>query len=504
MNGQGGCLMLHVVYWALRRSCIHICRMNAINLILDQYGEMSGSSTPAETRSLTDATDNMEEKEKDENSDTDLEIEDVERSFTNIKGADLYIEACKLVGVVPVSYFIRNMEEPIMNLNHHGLGTKGTKALAIALVSNTTITHLELEDNWILGEGTTYLVQMLRENCYIQELNISNNRLDTDGAEAICRMFFNNISNIRAIQLAGNNFNDESAIYFSESLMTNYRVTELDLSHNEFAEKGGELLGQMLANNESLEVLNLSWNHLRMKGAVAFSAGLRANGTLKILDLAWNGFGNEGALALGEALKVNNVLTELDISSNHINNEGTVKLCKGLEVNGNLRILKMAHNPMTVTSAIALVTVVRKNSKSRIEEINISNVLVNEGFIKLLDLVCEIRPELDVIFGGVGGHFTKKQEQRPDAMKLIQNYLDAHKLRLWDFFRNMDKDGNMKIPVADFRRAMMQQSKIPLDRIQVRELIRKLDNAQTGHVDYSRYKVQEPVQEPKEEEVEEV
>lgn len=38
------------------------------------------------------------------------------------------------------------------------------------LQSNTTITHLELEDNWILAEGTTYLVQMLRENCYIQEM----------------------------------------------------------------------------------------------------------------------------------------------------------------------------------------------------------------------------------------------------------------------------------------------------------------------------------------------
>uniref|UniRef100_A0A670IEX0 Leucine rich repeat containing 74A n=1 Tax=Podarcis muralis TaxID=64176 RepID=A0A670IEX0_PODMU len=95
---------------------------------------------------------------------------DVDRSFATIKGAELYIEACKLVGVVPVSYFIRNMEEPIMNLNHHGLGPKGTKAIAIALVSNTTITHLELEDNWILGEGATYLVQMLRENCYIQEM----------------------------------------------------------------------------------------------------------------------------------------------------------------------------------------------------------------------------------------------------------------------------------------------------------------------------------------------
>ncbi|XP_062974549.1 leucine-rich repeat-containing protein 74A [Elgaria multicarinata webbii] len=469
----------------------------------DQNGEMSEGSTSAEILSLTDATETAEEKAREDSSDTDLEIEDVERSFATIKGAELYIEACKLVGVVPVSYFIRNMEEPVMNLNHHGLGPKGTKAIAIALVSNTTITHLELEDNWILGEGTTYLVQMLRENCYIQEMNISNNHLNTDGAEAICRMFFNNISNIRAIQLAGNNFREEAALYFSESLMANYRVIELDLSHNEFADKAGEQLGQMLANNESLEILNLSWNQLRMKGAVALSAGLRANGSLKILNLAWNGFGNEGALALGEALKVNNVLTELDISSNHINNEGAVKLCRGLEVNGTLRILKISHNPLTVEGAIALVTSVRKNSKSRMEEINISNVLVNEGFIKLLDTVSEIRPELDVIYGGVGGYIAKKPEQLPDAMKLIQNYLDERKLRLWDFFRNMDKYGNMKIPVAEFRRTMLLQTKIPLDRAQVTELVHKLDQNRTGHVDYSHFKVQEPEQKPKEEKEEE-
>ncbi|XP_060138974.1 leucine-rich repeat-containing protein 74A [Zootoca vivipara] len=469
----------------------------------DENGEMSEGSTSAEILSVTDTTDKAEEKSRDENSDTDLEIEDPDRSFATIKGAELYIEACKLVGVVPVSYFIRNMEEPTMNLNHHGLGPKGTKAIAIALVSNTTITHLELEDNWILGEGATYLVQMLRENCYIQEMNISNNHLSTEGAEAICRMFYSNISNIRAVQLAGNNFREETAPYFSESLMVNYRVIELDLSHNEFADKGGEQLGQMLANNESLEVLNLSWNQLRMKGAVALSAGLRANGSLKILDLSWNGFGNEGALALGEALKVNNVLNELDISSNHISNEGTLKLCKGLEVNGTLRILKLSHNPITVEGAIALVSSVRKNTSTKMEEINISNVLVNEGFIRLLDVVCDIRPELDVVFGGVGGHVAHKIPQRPDAMKLIQNYLDEHKLRLWDFFRNMDKYGNMKIPVAEFRRTMMLQKKIPLDRVQVSDLVRKLDQNRTGYVDYSNYKVEEPEKKPEEVEEEE-
>uniref|UniRef100_A0A8C8VDZ1 Leucine rich repeat containing 74A n=1 Tax=Pelusios castaneus TaxID=367368 RepID=A0A8C8VDZ1_9SAUR len=336
-------------------------------------------------------------------------VRNTERSFATTKGAELYLEACKLVGVVPVSYFLRNMEEPYMNLNHHGLGPKGAKAIAIALVSNTTITHLELEDNWILAEGVTCLVQMLRENCYIQELNISNNHLDTEAAEAISRIFLDNISSLRSVQLSGRSMHSRKG---------NYRVKELDLSHNEFSEKGGEHLGQMLG------ILSLrylwGWNHLRMKGAVALGAGLRVNGTLKILDLSWNGFGNDGALALGEALKLNNILVQLDISNNHINNDGAGKLSRGLEVNGNLKILKLSHNPLTVEGAIALVTSIRKNSKSRMEELNISNVLVNRSFLKLLDVVYLMHPELDVIYGGVGGFISKKPEVHPDPMKLLQ------------------------------------------------------------------------------------
>lgn len=58
---------------------------------------------------------------------------DTEKFFTTGQN-ELYLEACKLVGVVPVSYFLRNMEESYVNLNHHGLGPNGTKAIAIALV----------------------------------------------------------------------------------------------------------------------------------------------------------------------------------------------------------------------------------------------------------------------------------------------------------------------------------------------------------------------------------
>lgn len=47
---------------------------------------------------------------------------------------EIYLQACKLVGVVPVRYFLRNLGCDTINMNHHGLGPLGGKALAIALV----------------------------------------------------------------------------------------------------------------------------------------------------------------------------------------------------------------------------------------------------------------------------------------------------------------------------------------------------------------------------------
>ncbi|XP_053924845.1 leucine-rich repeat-containing protein 74A isoform X2 [Cuculus canorus] len=434
--------------------------------------------------------------------DTDLEDEGPVKAFAGIMGAELYLEACKLMKVVPVSIFIRNLAKPYINLNHYGLGPKGVKAIAIALVSNAAVTHLELEDNIILAEGAICIAKMLQRNSTLQELNISNNHLDTAGAEAIAGLLLDNVSYLHALQLSGNNFGDKAASYLAEALTGNFKLKELDLSHNEFTEKGGQLLGQMIDINTTLEILDLSWNYLRRKGTVALGRGLRVNGALKILNLSWNGIGNVGALALGEALSVNNVLVHLDISNNQIDNEGAKNLCRGLEVNGKLKILKMANNPLTVEGATALLTSVRKNPNSMMEEINISNVLVNETFIKLLDLVCQTRPELDVIYGEVEGCVAKIPKQHPSPMKVIQNYLKEHNLQLWDFFSNIDKDGSMKIPVAVFRRAMMQSS-IPLDRVQIGELVRKLDWNQTGFVDYRHLKEQEPTQKPVEGEVEE-
>ncbi|KAG7274304.1 hypothetical protein CRUP_023999 [Coryphaenoides rupestris] len=231
--------------------------------------------------------------------------------------------------------------------------------------------------------------------------------------------------NIGTLELADNHILAEGAEHLVNVLKANVTIHTMDLSDNHL---------QSAANNEGLETLDLSWNHLRMKGAVAFSAGLK------------------GALALGEALKYNNTLVHLNLNNNRITNEGVGMLCKGLEFNDTLRVLL--------------------------------NVLVNENFVHLLELTCQENPSLEVQYGGVGGFIAKKPPKRLDPMKVIQDYLDQRKLRLWDFFRNIDKDGTMRVPVADFRKAVQVQSSIPLERYQIEELIQRLDRERTGMVDY--------------------
>ncbi|XP_059505395.1 uncharacterized protein LOC125455513 [Stegostoma tigrinum] len=314
------------------------------------------------------------------------------------------------------------------------------------------------------------------------QMNLSNNELRTWGVEVLCKMLPLNIS-LKCIKLSGNKLKCNDASYFAETLSSNFRISELDLSYNQFGDKGAEFLGQMLATNESLEILNLQWNQIQTEGAVALSAGLRMNITLKVLDLSYNGFGNEGVLAMGETLKFNNTLVELNLGTNHINNEGINMLCKGLDFNENIKILCLSNNPVTVDGAIRLLEVVRKNDKSNLENININNVLVNENFMELLKSVTHDHPQFVIETRGVGGSIVGSQKSRPDPMKVIQDYLDKHKLRLSDFFRNMDKAGNMNVPVSDFKKAL-QQFNIPLDLVQVEELLSKLDRGNTGSIDY--------------------
>ncbi|KAG7480913.1 hypothetical protein MATL_G00061300 [Megalops atlanticus] len=342
---------------------------------------------------------------EDQDYDTDLELEDAKEPY-DPTGETCYREACKVFGVVPVSYFLRNMHASELIMMHHGLGPQGTKALAVPLVTNTSILKLNLRDNWMEGLGGAAMAEMLKENCYIIEIDLSENRLGLKGAQAISSMLQEN-STLVSINLSGNDFDDHAAMYLSKALMTNQKLEVMDLSHNRMGDAAGEVLGNAIAENTAIKDFNLSWNCIRGKGSVALAKGLGANIFLRKVDLSYNGFGKDGAVALGEALKINNILEELNISNNRIPPDGAICFAMGLQENKTIRTINMSRNPMQTAGCYGILKAIQENPESAMESLDFSEITVNVDFDELYEAVKETLPKLQVKHGGRIDKFKK-------------------------------------------------------------------------------------------------
>ncbi|KAK3514344.1 hypothetical protein QTP70_015871, partial [Hemibagrus guttatus] len=180
----------------------------------------------------------------DEDYDTELEPEDIKNNHEYFAdqpasydptGKARYLEVCKMFDVVPVSYFLRNVHSPELTMMHHGLGPQGTKALAVPLVTNTSILKLNLRDNGMEGEGGAAIADMLKENLYITEIDLSENRLGECGIKALASMLLENTSLI-SLNLSGNHLDERAAKHLAPALTKNQHLQHLDLSHNRLGE----------------------------------------------------------------------------------------------------------------------------------------------------------------------------------------------------------------------------------------------------------------------------
>ncbi|XP_021268556.1 leucine-rich repeat-containing protein 74B isoform X4 [Numida meleagris] len=301
-----------------------------------------------------------------------------------------YLAACRACGVRPASCLLPGPRGPALLLRHRGLGTRGAKALALSLMANTSVVSLDLADNWLLGEGAAAIAEMLKENGYISEN-----------------------TTVVALQLSGNEFDDQAAKYLADAITANSKVEILDLSYNKFGDKAGEVLGVAIAENIGLKELKMGWNHFHSEGAVALAKGVGANVFLKVLDVSYNGFGNSGAAALGEALRANNVLEELNVSNNRISVEGALRLADGLKENKTLRILQMMRNPMQNEGCCGILKALRANSGTGMEVLDLPDVPVSKELAELREAVKALLPNLLLRHGGN----TKQQRKSLSAVE---------------------------------------------------------------------------------------
>jgi hypothetical protein len=236
----------------------------------------------------------------------------------NAAGKISYLKQCAHLNIPPSSKVMAKLGTNQMNIGHYGIGEKGTIALAEALISNRSVTVLDLENNWIGEDGCKAICLMLRDlNKTILQIDLSQNKIGLSAGLNISTIFEANRT-IHDIRLCRNQITDAVAEALANALMDNQTLERLDLSANQIGSKGGVALAKMLRDNNSITDFNISWNSLREAGGAAFAAALYDNSRLSKLNCSWNGIGSKGGVAFGKFLCDNGSLLHLDISNNRI------------------------------------------------------------------------------------------------------------------------------------------------------------------------------------------
>ncbi|XP_061585853.1 leucine-rich repeat-containing protein 74B isoform X2 [Cololabis saira] len=237
----------------------------------------------------------------DEEYDMDLELREKEETYDSTE-KECYLKACEMLQVVPASYFLHHMQDKELDLMHRGLGPKGTKALAVSLVTNTSILRLKLRDNWTEGMGGAAIAEMLKENHYITGRLLGDSLSENVG--------------LRSLSLAWNCIRGEGAVMLASGLGGNGFLRRLDLSRNGLGRGGAVALGEALRENYMLEELNVNDNRIPPEGAIHLAMGLKVNKTIKFLNIGRNPLQSAGCYGILQSVQENpdSAMDTLDFS----------------------------------------------------------------------------------------------------------------------------------------------------------------------------------------------
>ena len=168
-----------------------------------------------------------------------------------------------------------------------------------------------------LGPGARNLLQYFKYFIYLQELDLSENNIGSDGAVALASAF-QNCCQLQTLHLSDNSIGSDGAVALASACRNTSQLKNLYLRSNDIGPSGGSAFGAAFQVGSQLRLLDLSLNNICCEGAVGLASGLRGNKLLEDLDLHHNNISCTGAMALADGLQSDCQVRELDLSNNNI------------------------------------------------------------------------------------------------------------------------------------------------------------------------------------------
>jgi hypothetical protein len=142
--------------------------------------------------------------------------------------------------------FLRNHKSTVRNLQLSNNNLTDVSSASLARIIQSPLRQLDLSNNQIRSKGLAKLkIPLMREDCNLKVLNLSNNRLGSAGGSHLLSIIQHNTS-ITTLNLAHNQLGKRGLKAILPGLLKNKHIRNLDLSHNGIGDSGALLFAPVL------------------------------------------------------------------------------------------------------------------------------------------------------------------------------------------------------------------------------------------------------------------
>ena len=286
------------------------------------------------------------EQEKEEDSETGLEIADVPYPGNTTYNFNKRITD-KDIQPISIAYMTNVSHIFVLDLSYNVLTDKGASVLSKLLEYADNIRKIKLKGNRITDTGCENLNKGLLNKKKLEYLNMNSNKFGNVGLLSINELLFKNDA-LKFLDVGGNRYDWDGIISLMNALKTTNKSLEI-LNMDEPAYKISDQhffnhIGKMFLSNTTLRKLSLKFNKLRWEGLNIIIFSLSRNATLTVLDLTGNQICFQGMIYVRDYLKDNNILQSLILCGNKLRDQGAKVLVDGLVTNKTLVHLDITNN----------------------------------------------------------------------------------------------------------------------------------------------------------------
>ena len=264
---------------------------------------------------------------------SNITLQELNISHNNITNKGI----TKITELIQINSTLQNI-----NISKNYITTEGLLYFMEAVKNNCTLQVVNITHNNVTRSGFASIKQCIENLQYSIQICTSWNEIDKYG-ELISKISTSCApDNIKEEEWSYNDYDpDHLVMCLSECLKEDDTLQELNLWNKRITSEGGKLIAEAIKVNKTLKKLDIDDNSISDDGAAAISDGLKSNNSLQELNMGSNKITSEGAKKIAEAIKVNITLHTLHIRQYYINDRLSFNMTVLTTVYHNNTLIKL-------------------------------------------------------------------------------------------------------------------------------------------------------------------